>query len=856
MQMSAFNPVKSANGLIRSAPTAFVAPRIPGPSRTSAVRSVPPATANRRTFNPHVVSMRAAKGDDSIDASNFGVSDLDSTNTDLTWIDESLLPPAPEGFPPPAKTDSKSQSTSEATSAPSQTTTSKQPPPHDPAIMARTEKILNILDNSQRFGFGLTDTLFDKTIDLINANSRSASLAGGLARDLVNTLKDRSDPEGRKEFLYLVLKSADIIDRAALNERPAEGDKPRTSGNSFALSVAKDQVNRILSHPQQHDPLGILGAYHKALDFALGDNLDKLYDILGVTKDFMLDTIIKDDPASLAAKLKVFIGLAISVDTGRAIPVPDLVKSIQSLGVPAIKLAQTASLLTKEGLLSLIQSSEAQMGGGDAKDNPLVKLLENNPAIDNFFEACSVLQDANEPMTPEEVRTQLADQYQALGDGWESKLFRSTDFENPIGTGSIAGSYLAENHVGEEVNIKVQKPDLKQQIKRDRAQTEQLLGAMYDIIDESVYYQQRLGRKIPGLESQIEIIRNAEQSTNDFFGYIERETDFISEANKMRATRCNAPTVISAGPNAIITKHIKGGVKPSDFLEMSRRTKPVDYKKADSAASAAKGWLQSHYPYTLNGEPESVIAEKGQSYLKASFAENGVSDMTLKVKKVGGEWSVKPTQPYVDFSEKSRLIFATEFLADIIKQIDDNLLNCDPHPGNFVAAPGNGPGKNEFWHFDWGLTDQGPTGADVTSSLLIGLITSDYARVSRGYLLLTDKGQSLSDAELNKSAQDLVDYLKESNYFEKMMEKPAEASGPIIKHLSDKGFNLGGQGIAVMRAMGILSNIVNLQDGSMPKAYQATYLVGDLTKALGPRKLLEFKEAIAQMMKQIQAHGV
>jgi hypothetical protein len=59
-----------------------------------------------------------------------------------------------------------------------------------------------------------------------------------------------------------------------------------------------------------------------------------------------------------------------------------------------------------------------------------------------------------------------------------------------------------------------------------------------------------------------------------------------------------------------------------------------------------------------------------------------------------------------------------------------------------------------------------------------------------------------------------------------------------------------------MRALGIISNVVNLQDGTIPKPYQATHLITDLAKSIGPRKLLELKNAFGVMMDQLKQQSI
>lgn len=811
------HPVSVSHGSgsgINSGRLAFVGGSLRHPARSSVLGGVRQDIHTlRRQQSSSLLTMRATKQGEDVVASDENASSLDTSGV---WVDDSLL--GRSGLE--RKRDSEGARTPASVTRDPDVPAAPLPkaPPHDEAIWQLTNRIVTALDVGEAFAPGSMDKVFEGAANAIKGNSAPSSLLAKLASSLIDILQSQDDPQGKREYLYLMLKAADIMDETARQELggDSQSDKPP---KSLYTSILLGQLDRFVSDPKKFDPTGLMGFYDNMLSLVLGDRKSASYDALTGIKDRLFSTLGKENSESLTAKVKLALYLAISIDTGQDLPVGELVEAFQDLGIPASKLAQTV--------------------GGQA-NNPLFK---DNPMASRVLEACKILQQYNRPMTEKQALAQMAAQYEPIyGKDWKSALFQEIDFKKPYRTGTIAGTYVGIAKDGSKVLVKLKKPDLLRQLQRDRAQSEQLLRAMYRILEESRFTQQRLNRKVPLLLDQANLFKKSEAATNSFFERFEQELDFEREAKAMTATSCLTPKVRSAGPNAIIMNYIEGGITPFDYLEVAQKLKPVDYSKADSPKEAVMGWLQSHYPHELSDAGDAFVIDAGSCSAEVKFKDPKIKPMALDVEKKGKSWMVNPLTPHIDFSDKARGRIATQFVVDLIKQLSDGVLNCDAHSGNFLIAPGEIGKENHVYNIDFGLTTEVDNRErSIAWGFLKGVVSRNLDDVARAYMRMTDKGRALeldNAPQWQKEVKTFVEILKKSDYLSQLFSNPDDAMGPVMEYLAQEDFNIDAKYYALIRSFaGVASNAATMQNGSPLTPRQLGQLMTDVAKTLGPKAL-------------------
>lgn len=750
----------------------------------------------RRQSGESTLTMRAAKND--------------MTESNGVWVDDGLL-----GNAKPERSEPKKSPMNAPVPRPPANPTPAGPkpiiPPHDEKIWQRTNRIITALDVGEAFAPGSMDRIFESAANAIKGNSAPSSFLAKLATSLIDILQQQDDPQGKREYLYLMLKAADIMDETAQQDLGGAEKAPK----SLYTSILLGQLDRLVSDPKKIDPTGLMRFYDGLLSAVLGDKKSVPYDALSGIKDRVLDSLGKEVPESLTAKVKLALYLAISIDTGQDLAVDELVEAFQDLGIPASKLAQTV--------------------GGQA-NNPI---FADNKMAGRVLEACKILQQHNRPMTEKQALAQMAAQYEPIyGANWKSVLFKDIDFSKPYRTGTIAGTYVGTANDGSKVLVKLQKPDLKQQLQRDRQQSEQLLRALYRILEESRYTQQRLDRTVPLLLDQANLFKKSEAATNQFFERFEQELDFVREANAMTSTSCLTPQVRSAGPNAIIMNFVEGGITPFDYLEVAQHVESVDYTRANSAQEAVSGWLKSHYPYELSDAHEAIKLDANTGKAEVRFKDENIEPLVLSVANQGKRWQVKALTPHIDFSDKARGRIATQFVVDLIKQLSDGVLNCDAHSGNFLIAPGKVGKDNAVYNIDFGLTTEvNDRERSIAWGFLKGVVSRNLDDVARAYMRMTDKGRALeiNDAPAwNKEVKAFVNILKKSDYINQLFSSPDDAMGPVMEYLAQEDFNIDSKYYALIRSFaGVASNASTMQNGSPLTPRQLGQLMTEVTKTLG-----------------------
>ena len=181
----------------------------------------------------------------------------------------------------------------------------------------------------------------------------------------------------------------------------------------------------------------------------------------------------------------------------------------------------------------------------------LGQILSTRPDIipRQFVNEFAKLQDMVPPFSIEEVRVQIRDELQ----GEIEDLFSSFDFE-PIAAASIAQVHRAQLLTGEEVVVKVRRPNIVEQVETD--------------IDALLWLAQLIERHISNKE-----VYEPTALVREFARTIRREMDFTREGHtieKIAANFTGNPTLYfpkvywSASSRGILTLEYIDGIKVSD----------------------------------------------------------------------------------------------------------------------------------------------------------------------------------------------------------------------------------------------------------------------------------------------------
>ena len=688
----------------------------------------------------------------------------------------------------------------------SQQSIQAQTPPRDPKLSRRAKQLVGSLEQIQkRLPANVVKSAFDRAKQGIEKNAIEGSLTVKFATEFLDKLQltqgvdNQVDKADREEYTYLLLKTLAILDKTA---QTLDGEQHA----SLISSVVFSGVENVISSPFRADPMGALSLSKSLFDTILGQRKADTYDLLTSFKNSLLSNLGKEDSSSFTAKMKLFLYLAISIDTGQDVPTADFVSSVQDLGIIPAKMAQTL---------------------GGQINNPA---LQDGGTKSRLLEACTQLQQYNRPMTAETAQSQMAAHFTStLGPDWQSKLFQSIDFTKPFKTGTIAGVYKGIGANGQPVIVKIKKPGLEQQIADNRREISTLLTASYTILQEAVDSLHRLDQPVPKLLSQAGLFQKSQASLDGFFDRFQSELQFENEAQAMMTTSCTVPKVLSYTPNVIIMDYIDNGVTPLEFIAISEKTQPVEYHKAKNAQDALQGWLQSHYPHTIapNG-----VSQQDDAHFSVAFKDKALPSMDLQVQHTGRRWTVQPTTPYVDYSPASREILAAQSIADLITQLSDGLLNCDTHGGNFIVAPSEKPGVNTVYNIDFGLVANIDSAeSKLAWNFIKGFIFKNEETIGRSYLDMTTKGLELDKVDYDHALKAFTQTLKDSHYTQMLAKDPDLAMGPVMKWMAKENFNIDAKFYAIIRSFaGVASNAALIQGGKPPTARQFAHLANQIVR--------------------------
>ncbi len=674
--------------------------------------------------------------------------------------------------------------------------------PRDPELSELTKGFIERFNSFKKLmPEKVVNTVFETAKERIKERCQPGSYVAKLLCNTLDIINGSETPEAQEEYLYLLLKAADILDQTSKTE-----DETNHTPISLYRSLLLDGLNNLLSSPENFDMFGILNVYKRAFEAVAGDNKNKAYDMLSDFKEGLLSSLGREDVDSLATKVKLVLYIVITIDTGQKIDSDEFVEIFQKLGVIFSKIAQTV--------------------GGQA-NNPI---FQDGGTKQGLIEACKELQQYNAPMTEEEARGQMATYYeQQFGVHWEKKMFKSIDYSNPIKTGTIAGIYTAVTADDRQVIVKIKKP-IEEKLAMEKIQVAQVLHAVYEIIQEAVSAYERLGRPVPDILSKANLFQRSEASTQRFLERFEAELKLENEAKALHESSCKTPQIFSYTPNAIVMEYVADGVTPFEFIEISDRTTPVNYAKASDPVNAVTGWLKTHYPFDVSDIKVIKTNASNLSSVQVRFKEGSNEVMNFNVKKERSGWKVVPRETYVDFSQTARERIATQSIADLIKQLQDGLLNCDAHAGNFIIAPGDKPGANEFYHIDFGFTATiDSSESKLAWNFVKGLIFKNEEDIAKSYLDMTDRGRTLPQADYDQAVKQFGDVLKVSEYTKMLTENPDEALGPVMEWLAEENFNIDAKFYAIIRSFsGVASNAANMQGGGDLLPHQFMHLSKEL----------------------------
>jgi|GEM_PF-4450818 len=759
--------------------------------KLSVVKPMASAMLTART-QPHLLTQTCAMRDSGQSSSNlpFKINESPETNDSSPKNDAiDQIQPADQTKDQVYLSKGFRQAIESTLASPS--TTTNHSIDREPKLFQKAQRIVRVFTELQNIvPKPLVNSLFNKAKSDIRTNSIETSFIAKGLEGLLDNLQLNSgrtvNTIEKEESIYCLLKCLDIFDQA-IEEIDGHADKKLPLISSLALSG----LDNIISSPSRFDRFGMMNIYTRLVNLVTGDNSKGVNDLVTGFKDRLLTSIGKEDPESFSAQLKTFLYLAICIDTGQPVETKDFVNAVQNLGVIVSKIAQTL---------------------GNQVNNPL---LEDGGNRSRLLQACKELQQYNKPMSAADAKIQMAEFYgQALGDNWQSSMFKSIDFTKPYRTGTIAGVYKAVTTDNQDVIVKIKKPHLQAALATNKAQLNTLLTALYAVVQETIDSYSRLGKDVPKLLDQANLFQRSQASTNSFFERFQTELDFEQEAQAMQSTQCKTPAVISFTPNTIIMQYIDGGVSPLEFIEISNLAKPVNYKAAPDMKTAVEGWLQTHYPHRLHSNNAIEFSPSGAD-VRVHFADGAINPLDINLRRQGGQWQVKPVQKYIDYSRKSRDMIATQSIGDLLTQLAEGKLNCDTHGGNFIISPGQKPGKNAVYNIDFGLTATIDSNErSLAWNFIKGFLFKNEQAIAKSYLNMTSRSATLNPEDYATTVTEFTKVLKDSQYTKMVAEDPEKALGPVMEWLAGEGFDIDSKFYAIIRSFsGVATNAIALQGG-------------------------------------------
>lgn len=697
-------------------------------------------------------------------------------------------------------------------------------PDHDPDIYKSTERITNTVNILKST---VPKPVLSIIVDSIKKNIADQVPTGSYLGQTISALLDMlildDDPEGHKEFLYLLLKIADILDKTALTN-----DSTNKTPTSIFQSIALDAIEKLLGFIQMPNLLDMASFINPFSLFTskeqpkVIEGQSKINELIDHLKSELVSTLRTEEVNSLATKIKLVIYLGLTIDTARDVNSEEIVEYFHKLGIIFSKVAQTI--------------------GGQA-NNPFFK---DGGTKERIIEACKALQRNSVPMTKDQALAQMSTYYAPqFGPDWKNKMFKEIDFSKPMRVGTIACIYQGVATDGRKVIVKVKKP-IEKQLAMEKVQVGQVLRAIYDIIQEGVNSFERLDRPVPGLLDKANLFQRSETSTKNFLERFEAELRLEQEAKAMQQTRVLTPEIESYTPNAIIMDYIEDGLTPFEYIEIADRCQPTDYTTAESPIKAAEEWFKTHYPYEIR-EIKTASKSVGNGCKTARNESNNLHQMSVKFKgdiddfplSVKGRprnWHIEPKRPYIDFSARSRELIAAQNLVDLFIQLLDGKFNADNHAGNFLIAPSNEPGKNLVYNIDFGFTVSiDNKESKLAWNFIKGITLKNTRDIAKSYLDMTERGRTATLEEYNEMVEKFSRVLIETEYTKMLIEEPDQAMGPVMEWLAEENYNIDSKFYAIIRAFaGTASNAATMQNGRPITAQQ----LASLTKQLLANKLL------------------
>jgi len=692
-------------------------------------------------------------------------------------------------------------------------------PPRHPRAWSYTQSILTVLDLGEQFAPGMMDRFFDGLTSILQDNTKESSFIAKGLTELIGIIRDCSDDniDARREYLYLLLVSSEVFNEACQQRVDEEGNElPNDQQVSPLLqSILFGQLDNFATDPTKFDPLGIFQFYDSLLNTVVGDRKKIAYDAISGIKDRLLNIIKDEDPSSLTAKVTTALYLLISVDTGQDISTEEISDGLQDLGIPAIKLSQT--------IADLLKTIATKFFGEEA--------AKKDVQLNQVIAACEKLQEFCRPMSEEQAEAQIT---KAFGKDWRDKLGVDFDFSKSFRCASISCTYVGvKRSTGAKVFLKLQRPNLENQLKKDRIQSQQLLRAFYRLLEEASYAEIRAGKILNPLLSQASLFEKSEKATNEFFELFDYERDFVQEALALKASPCLTPKVFAYANEAILMEFIDHALNPKAYQEISsEKSQETDYRKAANPKKAAEQWLQKHCPIALKTEGGlEYFEEAGKA--KASFEDGATEDLWLDISGKSQAWRIKPMSPFIDYSLKARRKMAMQFLIDLAKQVANGDLNADAHKGNFLIGPTQKVGDNNLFSFDLGLRAKITQEEEkivgnffaglslailgdllgrqkfIPSTLTNPLLNEGLNKIANAYLGMSKKGQEALKEP--KSVNQFVKVLKDAKYARQILTNPNGAMEPVMTWLSENDKTPDGDYYRFIRAFaGVASNSASM----------------------------------------------